>query len=162
LINPADTRFFNPPDKIDEIRSACRATGEPEPSTPAELVRCAYDSLALLYRAALLKLSAVTGRHFQQIHVVGGGSKAALLNRLCAATTGLPVLAGPAEATALGNAMVQFIALGQLPSVAEGRRSIAKSFPPRLFEPSALPGLEDAIARFDRLPQKWTTEGPSR
>jgi len=162
LINPADTRFFNPPDMIDEIRSACRATGEPEPSTPAELVRCAYDSLALLYRAALLKLSAVTGRHFQQIHVVGGGSKAALLNRLCAATTGLPVLAGPAEATALGNAMVQFIALGQLPSVAEGRRSIAKSFPPRLFEPSALPGLEDAIARFDLLPQKWTTEGPSR
>jgi rhamnulokinase len=152
LINPADSRFFNPPDMIGEIRSACRGAGEPEPVTPAELVRCAYDSLALLYRAALLKLSAVTGRRFTRLHVVGGGSKAALLNRLCAATTGLPVVAGPAEATALGNAMLQFIALGRLASVAEGRRTIRESFPPVLFEPDTLPGLQAAIARFDRLP----------
>jgi rhamnulokinase len=151
LINPGDPRFFNPPDMIAEIRSACRAAGEPEPITPAELVRCAYDSLALLYRAALLKLSAVTGRRFSRLHVVGGGSKAALLNRLCAATTGLPVVAGPAEATALGNAMVQFIALERLPSVAEGRRTIRESFPPVLFEPNPLPGLQAAIAHFDRL-----------
>jgi rhamnulokinase len=151
LINPADSRFFNPPDMIAEIRTACRAAGEPVPATPAELVRCAYDSLALLYRAALLKLSAVTGRRFTRLHVVGGGSKAALLNRLCAATTGIPVLAGPAEATALGNAMVQFIALGQLLSVAEGRRVIRESFPPVFFEPNPLPGLQKAITRFDRL-----------
>ncbi|MGA7675031.1 MAG: FGGY-family carbohydrate kinase [Rhizomicrobium sp.] len=151
LIDPADSRFFNPSDMIDEIRSACRAAGEPEPVTPAELVRCAYDSLALLYRAALLKLSAVTGRRFARLHVVGGGSKAVLLNRLCAATTGLPVLAGPAEATALGNAMIQFIALGQLSSVTQGRKTIRESFPPVLFEPKPLPGLQEAITRFDRL-----------
>ena len=151
LINPADSRFFNPADMIGEIRAACRAASEPEPATPAELVRCAFDSLALLYRAALLRLSAVTGRRFTRLHVVGGGSKAALLNRLCAATTGLAVEAGPAEATALGNAMVQFIALGRLSSVTEGRRSIRESFPPSFFEPNPLPGLQDAIVRFDRL-----------
>jgi len=151
LINPADSRFFNPPDMIAEIRSACRAAGEPEPVTPGELVRCAYDSLALLYRAALSKLSIVTGRRFARLHVVGGGSKAALLNRLCAAATGLSVLAGPAEATALGNAMVQFIALGQLSSVTQGRKTIRESFPPALFEPDPLPGLQEAITRFDRL-----------
>jgi rhamnulokinase len=151
LINPADSRFFNPPDMIAEIRAACRAAGEPEPETEAELARCAYDSLALLYRASLVKLSAVTGRTFTRLHVVGGGSKATLLNRLCAATTGLPVLAGPAEATALGNAMMQFIALGQLASVAEGRTLIHASFPPLRFEPEPLPGLAEAIERFDRL-----------
>jgi rhamnulokinase len=151
LINPADSRFFNPSDMIGEIRSACRAADEPEPGTPGELVRCVYDSLALLYRAALLELSAVTGRRFTRLYVVGGGSKAALLNRLCATTTGLPVVAGPAEATALGNAMVQFIALGQLSSLMQGRRAIRESFPPVLFEPSPLAGLQEAIARFDRL-----------
>jgi len=151
LIDPAKPRFFNPPDMIAEIRAACREAGEPEPATPAELVRCAYDSLALLYRASLLKLSAVTGRRFTRLHVVGGGSKASLLNRLCAATTGLAVLAGPAEATALGNAMTQFIALGQLESISQGRRSIRDSFPPAVFEPEPLDGLQDAIARFDRL-----------
>jgi rhamnulokinase len=151
VINPADSRFFNPPDMIEEIRAACRAAGEPEPRTPAELVRCAYDSLALLYRAVLLKLAAVTERHFTRLHVVGGGSKAALLNQLCANVTGLPVVAGPGEATALGNAMVQFIALGQLSSIAEGRRSIRESFPPTLFQPTKLIGLQEAISRFDIL-----------
>jgi len=96
----------------------------------------------------------VTGRRFTRLHVVGGGSKASLLNRLCATTTGLPVLAGPAEATALGSAMVQFIALGRLSSVAQGRRLISVSFAPTLFEPCDLPGLQDATARFDRLPHQ--------
>ena len=151
LIDPSNPRFFSPADMIAEIQAACRDAGEPQPVTPAELVRCAYDSLALLYRTTLLKLSSVTGRHFERLHVVGGGSKAALLNHLCAATTGLPVLAGPAEATALGNALAQFVTLGVLSSVKEGRRAICDSFPPMRFEPVLLPGLQDAIVRFDRL-----------
>jgi rhamnulokinase len=83
--------------------------------------------------------------------MVGGGSKASLLNQLCAGATGLPVLAGPAEATAIGNALVQFVAKGEVESIARGRRLIRDSFPPVIAEPSPLPGLEDAVARFDRL-----------
>ncbi len=151
LVNPADARFFNPGNMIEEIRAACREAGEPEPESSAQLARCAYDSLALLYRAAMRELSAVTGRRFTRLHVVGGGSRATLLNRLCAATTGIPVYAGPAEATALGNALAQFHALGTLTSVAQARRLIHESFPPVLFEPVPLPGLENAIGRFERL-----------
>ena len=151
LINPADPRFFNPPDMIAEIRAACRETRELPPETPAELVRCAYDSLALLYHTTLTKLTKVTGRCFERLHMVGGGSKASLLNQLCAGATGLPVLAGPAEATAIGNALVQFVAKGEVESIARGRRLIRDSFPPVIAEPSPLPGLEDAVARFDRL-----------
>lgn len=151
IVNPADPRFFNPAHMISEIRAACREADEPVPETPAQLLRCAYDSLALLYRSALLKLSAVTGRKMTRLHVVGGGSKAALLNRLCAATTQVPVLAGPAEATALGNGMAQLIALGLISDVAQGRRLVSESFPPTLFEPEHMPELDDAILRFERL-----------
>jgi rhamnulokinase len=151
IVNPADPRFFNPADMIAEIRTACREVGEPVPETPEQLARCAYDGLALLYRATLLRLSAVTERRLTRLHVVGGGAKAALLNSLCAAATGLPVLAGPAEATAVGNALAQFIALGRIENVEAGRRIISKSLAPVLFEPRAIPELDDAIARFERL-----------
>jgi rhamnulokinase len=151
LINPADPRFFNPPDMIAEIRTACRELDEPVPETSGELVRCAYDSLALLYRSVLGRLSQLTGRRFTRVHVVGGGSKAALLNRICATCMGVPVLAGPTEATALGNAMAQLIALGSMSSAAQGRNVIAACFPPPRYDPQHLPALEDAIGRFERL-----------
>jgi rhamnulokinase len=154
IINPADPRFFNPADMIAEIRSACRKADELLPETPEQLLRCAYDSLALLYRAALQKLTAVTGRRVTRLHVVGGGSKVALLNRLCAATTQVPVLAGPAEATALGNGMAQLIALGLVSDVRQGRRLVSESFPPTLFEPERMAQLDDAIARFERMTKK--------
>ncbi len=151
IVDPADPRFFNPSDMIAEIMAVCRTTGEPIPHTPAQLVRCAYDSLALLYRQVLLNLKTVTGRQMRRLHVLGGGSKAALLNRLCAATTGLPVYAGPAEATSIGNSLAQFIALGAVRDVEEGRRLVRQSFPPTLFEPENMPELDDAIARFEKL-----------
>ncbi|HUO99641.1 MAG TPA: rhamnulokinase family protein [Rhizomicrobium sp.] len=151
LVNPADERFFHPADMIAEIKAACRDAGEPEPETPGELARCAYDSLALLYRERLGVLSAVTGRKFKRLHVVGGGSQALLLNRLCACATGMPVWPGPAEATALGNAVAQMIALGMLSDAAEARAVIRASLPPVLVEPKTLPGLENAVARFERL-----------
>jgi rhamnulokinase len=154
IVDPADPRFFSPADMIAEIRAACRKADEPIPETPAQLVRCAYDSLALLYRATLLELSAVTGRNFTRLHVVGGGAKSALLNSLCATTTRLPVLAGPTEATAAGNAMAQLIALGLIDSVEAGRRLVSESFAPVLFEPRTLLELDGAIARFERLTAK--------
>lgn len=151
LIDPADARFFHPADMIAEIRAACREAGEPVPETPAQLIRCAYESLALLYRKRLRLLSDVTGRRFTRLHVVGGGSNAMMLNRLCAATTGLPVLAGPTEATAIGNALAQLIALGELSDVSQARRAVRLSFPPIAVEPQRLPGLDNALARFERL-----------
>jgi rhamnulokinase len=154
IINPASPCFFNPPDMISAMRNACREADEPLPETPEQLLRCAYDSLALLYRAALMKLTAVTGRRVRRLHVVGGGSKAMLLNRLCATTTQVPVFAGPAEATALGNGIAQLIALGIVSDVGLGRGLISQSFPPALFEPEHMVELDDAIARFERLSAK--------
>lgn len=151
LINPADPRFFHPVDMIAEIKAACRDGNEPVPQTPGALARCAYDSLALLYRQRLQVLSSVTGRSFKCLHVVGGGSQAMLLNRMCAAVTGIPVLAGPAEATAIGNGLAQLIALGELASVSDARRLVRLSYPPTVIEPGPVAGLDDAVARFDRI-----------
>jgi rhamnulokinase len=158
LINPADPRFFNPGNMIAEIRAACEEAGEPVPRDAGELARCAYDSLALLYRATLVDLAALTGRRFVRLHMVGGGAQAELLNHLCAAATGLPVLSGPAEATALGNAIAQFVALGHLPSVSAGRQAVLRSFPPRAFTPKPVAGLDIAIIRFSRL-RAHSTQG---
>lgn len=151
LIDPSAARFFHPADMVAEIKAACREANEPVPETPGELARCAYDSLALLYRQRLGVLSAVTGRRFDCLHVVGGGSQATLLNRLCAAVTGLCVLAGPAEATAIGNALAQLIALGALSGVAAARQLVRVSMPPLVIAPAPLAGLEKAVARFDRI-----------
>lgn len=153
LIDPEHPRFIAPADMIAEIRAACADAGEPVPQSPAELVRCAYDSLALFYRKKIAQLSALTGRRIARLYVVGGGSRAALLNRLCADVTGLPVFAGPAEATAIGNGLAQLIALGALSDAAAGRALAAASFPPMRFDPSFLPGAQDAVARFETLSQ---------
>lgn len=151
LVDPADPRFFHPANMIAEIQAACGEAGEPVPVTVGELARCAYDSLALLYRQRLRVLSEVTGRRFARLHVVGGGSQAMLLNQLSAAVTGIPVLAGPAEATAIGIALAQLIALGALSSVREARRLVRVSQPPTVIEPLPITGLDDAVARFDRI-----------
>jgi rhamnulokinase len=151
LINPAAPRFFHPADMISEIQAACREAGEPLPETAGELTRCAYDSLALLYRQRLSDLADVTGRTFERLHIVGGGSQAMLLNRLCATAVGIPVLAGPQEATAIGNGLAQLIALGVLADVADARALVHDSFPPVLIEPVPFAGLDDAVARFGRI-----------
>jgi rhamnulokinase len=151
IVDPVDPRFLAPADMVAEIRAACREAGEPVPESRAAVARCAYDSLALNYRATLHDLERVTGRIFSRVHMVGGGSKAGLINALTASATGLPALAGPTEATAIGNALAQFVALGELSSWEEGRRLVAASFPPVVSLPSPLAGLDDAVGRFERL-----------
>ncbi|WP_036790555.1 rhamnulokinase [Pleomorphomonas koreensis] len=154
IVDPAHPRFMAPADMAAEIRAACREASEPVPDSRAAVARCAYDSLALNYRFTLADLQRVTGRRFDRVHMVGGGVRAGLLNGLTAAATGLPAVAGPIEATAIGNAITQFIALGVLPSWEEGRRLVARSFPPVVSEPHPLPGLDEAVRRFDRLRQR--------
>lgn len=152
LINPADPRFLAPDAMPERIAAACRETGQPVPETPGQFIRCALESLALEYRRTLRQAEELAGTKVRRLHIVGGGSKNPLLNQFAADACGVPVLAGPAEATAIGNILVQAIALGHLPSLAAGRDLVAASFPLERFTPRNLAAWDAACERFIRLP----------
>ncbi len=135
FIDPDDQRFLHPGDMPERVRAFCAETGQPVPAEPGALVRVLLESLALRYAAAVDQLSAAVGHPVDAVHVVGGGSSNRLLCRLTAGATGLPVRAGPVEATAAGNLAVQAIAVGELASVAEARELVARSFPVTTYEP---------------------------
>jgi rhamnulokinase len=136
------------PEKITDF---CRETRQPAPETPGQFTRCIYESLALLYRRTLEEIEAVTGRRIARLHIVGGGSHGALLNQMAANATGRTVLAGPVEATALGNLLVQAVALGLLGSLAEVRAVVRASFPVAEFAPGDRAEWERAYVQFGRL-----------
>ncbi len=129
-----DNAFLAPASMIDAVKDACTRTGQPAPQTVGELMQCVYQSLAECYARAVKELAALTGRDFTAIHIVGGGSKDDTLNRLTAQKTGLPVIAGPTEGTALGNLMVQMIAGGDFADLAAARRAVANSFELKTYE----------------------------
>ena len=114
IVNPDDSRFLNPPDMPKAIQDFCRETKQPVPKTEGELVRCAYESLALKYREVLGWLEELTGNRIEVIHIVGGGSKSGILNQFTADACQRPVVTGPVEATAMGNLLVQVRASGEL------------------------------------------------
>lgn len=143
--------FLHPGDHPALVRRLCREHGEPVPETPAQVVRCVFESLALAYRRVLATLSDLTGREFRVVHVVGGGSRNDLLSQMTADATALPVVAGPAEATVLGNAAVQMIALGAFRDLAEARAAVARSVQPARFEPHETERWQEAFARFGRM-----------
>jgi rhamnulokinase len=120
----------------DAIQAFCRKTGQPEPQIQGEFARCILESLALKYKAVLENMTAVTGASIEQLHVVGGGSKNELLNQFTADACGIPVIAGPVEATAIGNVLVQAIAKKKIKSIKSGREIIAHSFPTKTFLPA--------------------------
>jgi len=151
LIDPDDPRFLKPDEMPQKITAFCRETDQPAPETPGQFTRCIYESLALLYRRTLDEIEAVTGRRIARLHIVGGGSQSALLNQFAASATGRAVLAGPVEATALGNVLVQAIALGQLDSLAELRDVVRASFPIAEYQPRDDEGWQEALARFRKL-----------
>jgi rhamnulokinase len=148
LIDPDDARFLNPPDMPVEIAAFCRESGQPVPDTPGRFVRCCLDSLALKYRTAVGWLEEVTGTRIEVIHVVGGGSRNRLLNQLTANASGRPVLAGPAEATALGNVLIQARTAGELGGLADLRRVVAASFEVARFDPQSDRWWSDAFRLF--------------
>jgi rhamnulokinase len=135
LFDPDDPRFLAPGDMPARIADACRASGQSAPETPGEFVRSALASLACKYRLVLERLEQVTGRDVQTVHLIGGGARNELLCRLTAATLGRVVLAGPVEATALGNVLVQARATGQLGSLDELRSVAGDSIEQRRFAP---------------------------
>ena len=152
LIHPADPRFLAPASMTGAMATFCRETKQPVPATPGAFVRCALESLALLYRRTLLDLQQLTGRHIERLHIVGGGSRNPLLNQFAANATQLTVLAGPVEATAAGNVLVQAIALGEVPSLSAARAIVAASLTIEQIQPRDRAVWERAFARFETLP----------
>ena len=135
LVDPDDESFLRPPEMPTAIDDFCRKTNQPCPPTSGAYVRCVLESLALKYRLIVRDLEQVCGRHIDQIRVIGGGSKNRLLNQFTADATGRRVLAGPAEATALGNVAIQILATGEASSLPEVRAIVDRSFPTEVFEP---------------------------
>ncbi len=137
LFDPDDPSFLHPPDMPGAIAQYCRRTGQPEPDGPAAFTRAILESLAFKYRVVLDALEALTGTPIAEIQIVGGGSRNRLLNQFTADATGRVVLAGPIEATALGNIAMQMVATGAVSTIAEARRIIEHSFPVDRFVPAA-------------------------
>jgi rhamnulokinase len=135
LIDPDDPRFLNPADMPAEIAAFCRDTGQLIPDTVGQFVRCCLESLALKYRLVLRWLEEVTGTRVEVIHVVGGGSRNRLLNQLTADACGRPVVAGPVEATALGNVLIQARAAGDVRDVRDVRAVVRESIAVQQFDP---------------------------
>lgn len=151
LINPDDPRFLKPGDMPEKIQSFARETGQPVPASPGEFTRAILESLALLYRHTLSNIEQLTGRTIKKLHIVGGGSQSRLLNQFAADATGRTVLAGPVEATAIGNILVQAVADGQITSSSELRRIVENSVSIESFTPSGCPDWEAALARFESV-----------
>jgi len=157
LIDPDDPRFLNPADMPAEIAAFCRETSQPMPETAGQFVRCCLESLALKYRLVLGWLEEVTGTRIAVVHIIGGGSRNRLLNQLTATACGRPVLAGPVEATAIGNILIQARTAGELSTLADGRAIVGESFPVEQFDPLPDARWLEAIERFDRLTRPRTS-----
>ncbi len=151
LVDPDDPAFFPPGDMPARIANACVRTGQTPPADEGAVVRCSLESLALKYRWVVGRLQAITGTPIRALHVVGGGARNALLNQFTADACGIPVIAGPVEATAIGNVLLQMMALGRLTNLAEGRALVARSFPVTTFEPQDPAAWQDAAGRFQTL-----------
>ena len=148
LFDPDDPSFLNPPDMPAAIAAYAARTGQAPPQSVGGFVRAALESLALKYRFVLETLEKVLDRRIPVIHMVGGGTKNELLCRFTAAATGRPVVAGPVEATAAGNLLVQAMAVGRIGGLDEIRRLVRRSFPLRTYEPVDPASWEEAYARF--------------
>jgi sugar (pentulose or hexulose) kinase len=140
--------FYEPGDYPALIRAYCQRTGQPAPETVAQVMRTIYDSLAMKYRYVLDLLLRAAGRTVNRLHIIGGGSKNALLCQMTANAIARPVIAGPTEATAIGNALVQFIALGEISNLGEARAMLARDPELRHYEPQETAAWEAAYQRY--------------
>jgi rhamnulokinase len=148
IIDPDRDGFFNPDNMVSAIDAACDETGEPKPDGVAACVRCILESLALDYRYRIEQLRRLSSRKITRIHIVGGGCQNDLLNQMTADATGCTVHAGPVEATAIGNILVQAMALGQVRSLDQLREIVRRSFPVSTCHPASDPGWDSAYERF--------------
>jgi rhamnulokinase len=151
LVDPDAPDFLAPGDMPAAVRAFCRRTGQPEPQDDGAVARCCLESLALTYRWVLEAAEQLTGRTIETVRVVGGGCRNRLLNQWTADASGRALVAGPVEATALGNIMVQAVAAGALPDIAAGRSALARSVELERFAPRPHAGWEDAYRRLREL-----------
>lgn len=150
LFDPDDESFLRPSNMLAAIDQFCIRTHQPVPHEPGAYVRAVLESLAFKYRMVLRNLEHVCGKRMAQIRVIGGGSKNRLLNQLTADATGTKVLAGPAEATALGNVAIQILATGGAASLQEVRAIVDRSFPTEIFEPLETDKWDQHAERFEQ------------
>ncbi len=137
LVDPDDPAFGVPGNLPERICEFCRRTGQHVPESVGEVVRCIYESLALKYRYTAESIKAITGLDFKVLYVVGGGTKDPFLSQMTADATGMPVSAGPEEATAIGNLMMQLIAAGDAKDLTDARAIVSASFDRKYYEPAA-------------------------
>jgi rhamnulokinase len=153
LIHPDNPSFFAPSGMIAKIQSFCRETSQAVPQTKGEVARCVLESLALRYRQALEQMEALTGQSFNGLHMVGGGIQNELLCRFTANAIGRPVWTGPVEASAIGNMLMQLVALGKCSSLQDARQLAAASFPIETYDPAQTDEWNTAYETFKGLCQ---------
>ena len=154
LIDPDDSTFLNPPDMPEAIREFCRKTGQKTPDSNAAIARCIYDSLALKYKYTLEQIESIIKKPVEKIHVIGGGANNRFLCQLTADATGLPVTAGPVEATAIGNILMQAHGLGYIDTLHEMRNIVSRSFDMIQYLPSGTSEWKETYQRFKGIVNK--------
>lgn len=151
FIDVSNGCFLDPGDIPERIRTYCRITGQVEPASDGEIVRCIVESLACKYRALLETYQTILHKKLPVIHIIGGGSRNDLLNQLTANIAGLPVIAGPVETTALGNLLVQAMGLGVFSDLTEIRQVVARSFEVRVFKPDQSCQWNDRYEQYQKM-----------
>jgi len=148
FFDPDDPLFLNPTNMVEALADYARQTGQTAPEDPGEMTRAILENLALKYRLVIDELEALTGQNFRVVHIIGGGSKNDLLNQFTAEATGRLVLAGPEEASSIGNILTQALAFGQLKNRLEIRETVRQSFDIKEFRPHSPEIWEKARAEF--------------
>jgi rhamnulokinase len=151
VIDPDHGDFLKPGDMPARIRTFCQRTNQSVPESKAAIVRCALEGVALKYRWVLERLEEMVGHRLEPIHIVGGGTQNRLLSQFAADATSRVVITGPIEATAIGNLLVQAIALGHIGSLRDARTVVRQSFAPDVFEPTSRVAWDDAYTRLRQL-----------
>ena len=155
FIFPDDRRFFNPSSMVEALASQLRESGQEMPDGPGRVAKIILDSLAFRYASVLRLIEQLTGKSINGVHVIGGGSQNAYLNQATANATGLSVLAGPSEATVIGNLLVQAISAGQFASLAEAREFLAKQIQLQKFAPRASAACEEGQRRYAAIAERY-------
>lgn len=148
LIDPNNNVFFDRGNMVEKIQNWCRTTRQPIPESPGQITRCIKESLALCYREALDSLKEVTGQDITFVHIVGGGARSDLLNEFAACALNIPVLAGPYEASAVGNLCTQFMARGEIANLSEIHSVVKASFETREYLPKNAAAWIEAYQRY--------------
>jgi rhamnulokinase len=161
LVFPDDPRLFNPPNMLEALSNQLVEAGQRVPLTPAAWTKTILDSLAFRYASVLNNIQSLTGEKIRGVHIVGGGSRNDYLNQMTANITGLPVLAGPAEATVTGNILVQAISQGRFSSLAEGRAHVARNLELKKFVPLKTAAVEEACRRYAAIEARWIEDEAS-